>query len=237
MEPDDKQAGRRGNEIFLDIPDPLNIAREAPPAPMPRFDAPSPTRSEMRRRRRWALRAAFILPLLALAIYGVREQLRENALLVLVQCATWLALLAIASIAALSRGRAGMGSSVRLAEIVAFLAPASFLALALGWVPQQAHTELGAVGPVAQIFKCMSLGLAVSLPLLLVAIWSLRYAWVSAAGWRGAALGAASGLVAVFALTLHCGNDFGAHIAIGHGTPLVLSTLIGALLAIRWARA
>jgi hypothetical protein len=126
---------------------------------------------------------------------------------------------------------------VRLAEVVAFVAPASFLLLALWWVPLQTHTELAAVGPVSQLFKCLSLGLAVSVPLLLVALWSLRHAWVSAAGWRGASLGAASGLVAVFALTLHCSSDFGGHIAIGHGAPLVLATLAGALLGLRWARA
>jgi hypothetical protein len=56
----------------------------------------------------------------------------------------------------------------------------------------------------------------------------MRRAFPAGAVWRGAALGAACGLAGVVVLVLLCGSPFGGHIALAHGMPLVIATVIGA---------
>jgi hypothetical protein len=75
---------------------------------------------------------------------------------------------------------------------------------------------------------CFQIGLTVAIPMLILAAVAMRRSFPSGAGWRGAALGAACGLGAIVVLVLLCGSPFGGHVAIAHGMPLVLATLIGA---------
>jgi hypothetical protein len=84
--------------------------------------------------------------------------------------------------------------------------------------------------------SCFQIGLTVAAPMALLAVWTMRRSFPSGAGWRGAALGAAAGLAGVVVLVLLCGSPYGGHIALAHGLPLVIATLIGAIGGMRLGR-
>jgi hypothetical protein len=49
-------------------------------------------------------------------------------------------------------------------------------------------------------------------------------------------VGGAVGLCAGATINLHCPNVAHAHVLVGHGVPVVVATLLGALVVSRWAR-
>jgi hypothetical protein len=222
---------------WLDIPDPWGAsppsARKAPPSP----PAASPTRADLKRRRVVALVASLAWAGAVLALFGFREELADNAGLVAGQAALWSAFVALALALAIGKGRRGLGSPVDRARVVALGAPLAFLVAALFWLPRVQGASFGATGPLFGLVACFTTGVVVAIPMIALSLWSVRRSFPSAAGWRGALLGAASGLGAVLVLTLHCGSPFGGHVALAHGMPLVLSSLAGAWLGTRFARA
>jgi hypothetical protein len=221
---------------WLDIPDPLAGAQlpanRAPAAP----SAPSPTRADLKKRRLGGFAGGLVWAGAALAWFGLREELAENAGLVAGQAIAWVLLVLSALMLALGGGRRGLGSPVGRARALAIGAPVAFLAASLFWLPKTAE-PFGATGDFTNLAACFAVGMAVAVPLLALALWSVRRSFPSAAGWRGALLGAASGLGAALVLTLHCASPLGGHIALAHGLPLLLSSLAAAWLATRFARA
>jgi hypothetical protein len=221
---------------WLDIPDPLAGA------PMPTGGSPaaptatSPTRAEMKKRRTGALVGALVWTGAVLAVFGLREELHENAGLVAGQAIAWLLLVLSALVLAVGGGSRGLGSPVAWARVLAIGAPVAFLVASLFWLPKTT-APFGATGEFSNLVICFSLGVAVALPLIALALWSVRRSFPAAPGWRGALLGAASGLGAALVLTLHCGSPLGGHVALAHGMPLVLSSVAGAWLGARLARA
>jgi hypothetical protein len=64
-------------------------------------------------------------------------------------------------------------------------------------------------------------------PLALAAL-SLRRSFLSAPAWRGAAVGAACGLVGAFGIHAHCHYTAAAHVLGAHGLPVLACALLGA---------
>jgi hypothetical protein len=220
---------------FADIPDPASFGDAPLPPIAPRL--PSPTRREVTRRRVLGIASAVLWPMVILVAWGLRPRGSVDTGSMGLQSALWSAAIVVAAFAAFSGGKRGLGQDVRRSEILVFGGLLAFALIALFWIPARADTAFGAVGPASLLAPCMTLGLFVALPMLLAAGWSLRHAFVRAAGWRGATLGAAAGFGGVFVLTLHCGSPFGGHVLIAHGLPLVVATLAGALAGHRFARA
>jgi hypothetical protein len=224
-------------EGWLDVPDPLGgAAAPRPSRATPAPAAPSLTRDEARARRRVALVGSIAWSGTMLAFFGLRRELGAHSNFVAGQTMLWMAMLSSALVIAVTAGRRGLGSPVAWLRTLAVAAPFLFLVVGLSWLPADAGTEFGATGPASAIVRCLLLGLGVVVPTLALGVWSVRRAFPSAAAWRGAVLGVASGLAAAVVLTLHCSSPFGGHVALAHGLPVVLSTLAGAFFGSKLAR-
>jgi hypothetical protein len=227
MEPDPKD--------WLDIPDPLaapsHKTGRAPAAPA----LASPTRGDMKKRRLVALVGSLAWVGVALAIVGFRHELGEHAGLVAGQTFLWSALFVAVLVLALGKGPRGLGAPVDRARGLTIAVPVAFIVAGLCWLPASAAT-FGEIGPFSNVVGCFIVGIAVVVPLVALLVWSVRRSFPSAAGWRGALLGAASGLGAALVLTLHCASPLGGHVVLAHGMPLILAALAGGWLGSRVAR-
>jgi hypothetical protein len=230
-------ADDRFAQAWSEIPDPIARAPVSAVRPMAAPRVPSPTRSATQTRRWVALAAMCAWPPLLRLGWGLRPDIDERMSFVVAQSALF-GLLALAIVAlALGRGRRGLGGSVSRTRAAAVIAPIFFMLVGLVWLPASSPSSFGEVGPASAVLPCILLGLLVAIPMLLVVISAVRRAFPSAAGWRGAALGAGLGLVGSVALTAHCPSPFGGHVAIAHGLPIVIAVLAGALLGSKVAKA
>jgi hypothetical protein len=209
-----------------DIPDPLlGVPRSSPPAiRVP--TTPAATRSQVQLQRLVFLGSAVLWPVAVLFYYGARWR-GPGVDFVAAQFTIWAAFFAFAGWVAVSAGRRGVGRPVPWLRIAAVGAPLAFISLALLWLPPNGK-PLGALGPPAMLEGCFQIGLTVAVPMLLFSVWAMRRSFPSGATWRGAALGAACGLGGVLVLVLLCGSPYSGHIAVAHGMPLLIATLIGA---------
>jgi hypothetical protein len=230
-------ADDRFAEAWNDIPDPIAPRESAPARTMSTPQAPSPTRGAAKLRRMMALAAVVVWPLLLRLIWGLRPDIEERLSFVMGQGAFFGLLLVAVLLVAILPGRRGLGSPIARIRLAAMGAPLFFAVMGLLWLPAGAPGSFGEVGPWASVMSCVSLGLLVALPILLIVVWALGRAFPSASGWRGAALGAAIGLVGSISLTAHCGSQLGGHVALAHGLPIVVCALVGALLGSKVARA
>lgn len=221
-----EQSDRQASDVFSDIPDPIVGSTHRPLQAMKVPVTASRTRSQVRLQRVILLGVAVLWPAAVLVYYGAGWR-GKGVDYVAVQFAIWAASLLLAAWIALSAGRRGVGRPVPWLRVAAVGAPVAFMLLALFWLPPNGK-PFGDVGPPAMLESCFHIGLTVAMPMLLVAGWAMRRSFPSGAGWRGAALGAACGLGGVVVLLLLCGSPFGGHIALAHGMPLVIATLIGA---------
>jgi hypothetical protein len=187
--------------------------------------------------RKWvALTVSLVWIAGNLATFGLRSDfavLPGSYIAVQVVAPYLLALVAL--LGALHPGRLGLGADLRMVVGLTLAGPATFAALA-------------AVGPLLYPdgFQNSSLGGCVgclettifwaATPLVLGAL-TLRRAFVSGAGWRAALVGASCGLLAGGTINLHCPNADTVHVIVGHGIPMLVTTLVGAIAMTRWARA
>ena len=224
------------NFDFGDIPDPLGLsAPGAPLRPPSVADADAPLRALTRRRRLVAAVLGFAWLAAHLAVYGVREDFSSLPLqYILAEIFLPFALALAAVGVASSRGKLGFGASVGVVLTLGVLGPLSFLLVALGApVPNLAtpgdHFWLRAV-------VCLDITLAwTAVPLLLVAM-SLRNAFPAAAAARSALAGSACGLFSGAMMNLHCPSVDPLHMALGHGVPVVVATIVGGTIMSRWVR-
>ncbi|HEX9294539.1 MAG TPA: NrsF family protein [Polyangiaceae bacterium] len=232
----DNDDSERFDELWADIPDPL-VSRPAPrDGPVPGPSTASLTRREIHGRRLFALAVCVLWPVAVLRVVGTRQGIEDALTFLANQTVVWGALIALSVFASLSKGRKGLGEPVRLAELVTLAAPAAFMVLALFWLPADRRRTYAELGPPLQALGCFSVGLLVLAPLLAIAIWSVRWAFPTGAGWRGAALGAACGLGAALILTLHCSVPFVGHVALAHGAPLLLGAVLGGVTGAKLGR-
>jgi len=224
----------RFDEIWKDIPDPLVPSSAAATRSVePPRDA-SPTRAAMKSRRAVALAAMVAWSAVVLLRWGFRPQIASS--FVVGPAILFAVLLVSAGLIAISPGRRGLGGPVSRAQMAALGAPIAFMLIGLFWLPPDSPGSFGDIGPGAAIGACLSIGLLVVVPILLVALWALQRTFPGGAGWRAAALGAAVGLVGSLVLTMHCGSPFGGHVALAHGLPIVIAA-VGAAFASKVMRA
>ena len=222
---------------WLDIPDPASgiAARSGPPIAPPKERAL--TRGDVKARRTVAMVGWLGWPLAVLVVWGLRRGFGDIAGFLAAQGMLWTALLFVGARTATARGARGIGVPVWRVLAAAIGIPLAFVLIGILWLPAGSTGELGEIGPLERIGGCVGLGTLVALPLLAIAAWALRRAFPSASVWRGAALGASSGLAAALVLTLHCGVTLGGHIALAHGGPVILATLVGAIAGTKMVRA
>ena len=213
-------------DAWSDIPDPL-LGSAPPSSPMKAPTSPSATRGRVRAQRLAFLGAAVLWPAIVFVYYGGGWR-GHGVDFVAAQFAVWSAFLLFAGWMALSAGTRGVGQPVPWLRIAAVGAPLAFVLLALFWLPPNGK-PIGDLGPPAMLEGCFQIGLTVAAPMAFLAVWAMRRSFPTVAGWRGAALGAAAGLSGVVVLVHLCGSPFGGHIALAHGLPLILATLIGAI--------
>jgi hypothetical protein len=225
------------DELFArlaEIPDTAAVAaRPLPPKPAL---APAPARKAVERRRFAALGVSALWLGLNLALFGLRGDLRAlpapyleaQLLLPAVLAASCLAL-------ALASGRLGLGLGRRIVAALVFTAPLVFCMLACATPLPDAHDAGNA--SLIPLFVCMNLTFVWATPPLLLAARALRGAFPTASRWRGGLVGAAVGLFAGTTINLHCSNVAHVHLLFGHALPVVVATLLGALLVSRWTRA
>jgi len=223
-------------ERLGDIPDPLEgrIASSLRDAAVP-IEA-SPTRGVVQWRRWAALVASFAWVAGNLGAYGVRSDLSALPLAyvaVEVFAPFLLALIAIAG--SVHPGRLGLGVDRRFLLVLTLVGPAAFVALAvLGpALSAEAFRDDSLAGSVGCFETTL---LWASVPLGLAAL-TLRRAFVTGARWRAALVGTGCGLLAGGTINLFCANADPVHVLVGHGTPMLITTLVGALVMVRWARA
>jgi hypothetical protein len=171
-----------------------------------------------------------------LAVLGVRRDLGELPTLYLLAQVFLPFLVAVLSLfIALGSGKLGLGLKVGLVSALAVLGPASFVLIAVG-APIPGEIPTG-VATLLAIFICFDITVAwAGVPLLLAAL-TLRGAFAASAAWRSALVGAGAGLFAGATMNLHCANVAPMHMLLGHGVPVILATLAGALLLVFRARA
>jgi hypothetical protein len=220
---------------FGDVPDPLSAAAAPAPPSAPRGLAPSPARSQVRAWRLAALFGSLAWVLLHLAILGARGDLTELPLgYAAAQILLPFAVAVLALVVALGSGKLGLGVRVALVSALSVLAPLSFLAIAAG-TPAPKDVPAGVL-TLPGILVCFGITVAwAAVPLLLASL-ALRGAFAAAARWRSALVGAGIGLFAGATMNLHCPNVAPLHMLFGHGLPVLVATLAGALLLALRAR-
>jgi hypothetical protein len=223
-------------DAWTDIPDPITGAPPPRSTAMKPPTGTSPTRSQVRLQRAVLLGAAALWPFAVFYYYG--GHWRGHGIdYVAVQFVIWATFLLLTAWLALSAGKRGVGRPVPWLRIAAVGVPLAFALLALFWLPPNGKPAFADLGPPAMLEGCFQIGLTVAVPMLLLSVFGLRRSFPAGASWRGAALGAACGLGGVVVLLLLCGSPFSGHIAVAHGLPLVVATLVGAIGGRRVARA
>ena len=219
------------------IPDPLSTEVE-PPSHGDRLPPPgdAPTRAATRRRRVAGITLSLAWLCTHLAIYGVRQDFAQLPTGYIAAQVVLPVLFGASCLAvAIAPGKLGLGLGIGLVAGMALLGPLSFWLLALGMpMPHAPHT-----GPFSfwlGSFLCMDITLSwAAAPLLLVAL-SLRRAFPTQAVSRSALVGAAIGLLSGGAINLHCPNVNPWHLLAGHGVPVLVAAVLGALVIARWTR-
>jgi hypothetical protein len=222
---------------FGGIPDPLAGAETPAPAlRLPDLE-PSPDRSVVKQRRLAALVGSLCWLAAHLAVFGVRKDLDQLPVAyAAAQVLLPFAFAVLSLFIALGSGRLGLGLKVSLISALAFLGPASFVLVAIG-APVPVGEGPEGLASLVRIFVCFDLTVAwAAVPLLLAAL-TLRGAFASSARWRSALVGAGAGLFAGATMNLHCPNVAPVHMLLGHGMPVIIATLAGALLLALRARA
>jgi len=215
----------RPDDLF-DVPDPFAASE---PAPLPPLDLASLPASPDRGRVQALRLAAVIVALAFEALLVVGIGAREVARLPRAVLGYGVLALLLASPVALLplRGaRARRGAFVA----VALLAGAIFVVASL---LSAGEGDRSAVA----MAECAVAALAMAAGPTVLAVYAMRHAFASGAGWRTGALGLASGLLGAAAIRLHCPDDALAHLLVAHGAPVLLAPLAAALLGARVTRA
>ncbi len=143
----------------------------------------------------------------------------------------WAAVAALSMWGALGRGGSAVGRSRAWLAAVVVGTPALLFAMMFGFAV--ARPEVTSLHPERVGFKCLGLTLAGAVfPLLALALVRRRSDPVHPVA-TGAALGAACGAAAGVMVELWCPVAAPRHVAVGHVLPIVIVTVVGALLGSR----
>jgi hypothetical protein len=220
-----------------DIADPFAQDATAPvrPADRSRFPlgAPSPTRARVWRARAIALAAAVAYEVAVLVLHRHRPDLGSASAWSLVLGITIpLCASALALSAAIRRGPRGLGLPAAYVAAVAVAAPLFFVAATVLAAPPDGGDPLfwrHAAG-------CMAVTAILALGPMALGLWAFRHAFAASAGWRTAALGVAAGALSASTMSLACPITAAGHVLLGHGVVMLVTALVGGLLAPLLAR-
>lgn len=200
-------------------------------------------RTKGMRRRTLAIAAGFAAPLAISLSPGWPRAGGRPAAYVITLAAAWFAVGLTATWAGVSRGRSMLGRPAVWRVLVAALTPAALLATALVTALAWPHTGTGDDGAgIAPHVVCVVVAMVCALGPLAAFASVRRASDPVAPRLTGAAMGAAAGAWGALFIELHCAHTSASHIVLGHVLPVVLLTLLGAIvggrvLAIRLERA
>ena len=215
--------------LFAEIPDPgAELPSLSPALRVPELGA-SPARDTVRKRRQAAFAGSAAWLSTHLAVYGVRSDLHGLSLLYVAAQILLPVLVASASLfAALSYGKLGLGSKIGLISALVLLGPLAFCLIAFGApIP---HATAADDSSLLGILVCFDITVAWTAVPLLCAALTLPGAFATGVRWRSALVGAGIGLFAGATMNLHCPNAAPLHVLTGHGLPVIVATILGALL-------
>jgi len=210
-------------EGIHEIPDPAVHLASAPiPPPLPPAE-PSPTRLD-RRRRAWAATAFTVAWLLVtVGLIGLRPDLAS--LVAMAPIAGWSLGGAVVLGVVLRPQARGLPAGVRAVQHAVWVVPAAY-ALGAGLIAAPSHVPLA----WATVRTCIGVSTVIALGPLAAAALFLRGSFLSAPGWRGAAIGGLAGLAGSIGVHAHCPlHDIG-HLLTAHGAAIGLAAVAGALL-------
>ncbi|HKR36170.1 MAG TPA: NrsF family protein [Steroidobacteraceae bacterium] len=151
-----------------------------------------------------------------------------------------IAALALAStLFALWQGRDGLGiGSISLVSIVALVVPVYAALTVLRPLHSGAADDVALTGVAISPWglRCLFVATLVGVPALVIFAAALRRAAAVSSSLRGAALGAAAGAWAGFAVFVFCPSGNLQHLLVGHVLPIAIFTLIGAVAVTRALR-
>lgn len=216
------------SSLFGEIPDPNAALRPVrTPLRVPERDV-SPARDSVQKRRRAAFAGSAAWLLTHLIVYGVRSDFRGLPWLYVAAQVLLPFLVASASLfAALAYGKLGLGAKIGLVSGLVLLGPAAFCLVALGApLPHVAESDESSL---LGILVCFDITVAWTAVPLLCAALALPGAFATGVRWRSALVGAAIGLFAGATMNLHCPNAAPLHVLTGHGLPVIVATILGAV--------
>jgi hypothetical protein len=205
-----------------DIPDPAERASARPfPDPVPPAER-SPTRAERSRRAGAALAFSVAWLGAVVLVLGFRADL--STLAAAGPIAAWALGGAALLWFVLRPGARGLPAGVRVVQHAVWIVPATYaLGAALVASPE---------GPLswASVRTCLALSTLMALGPLTAAALFLRGSFLSAPGWRGAAVGGLAGLAGSIGIHAHCPLHSVGHLLAAHGTAIVVGAAAGAAL-------
>jgi hypothetical protein len=188
----------------------------------------SPARALVRKRRLAALTGSVAWLLTHLAVYGIRSDFHGLPPLYVAAQILVPFFVAVASLfAALSYGKLGLGLKIGLISGLVILGPLAFCLIAFG-APAPYVSGPGAASLLG-ILVCFDITVAWTAVPLLCAALALPGAFATGVRWRSALVGAAVGLFAGAAMNLHCPNVAPLHVLMGHGLPVIVATILCAV--------
>ncbi|HYQ44415.1 MAG TPA: NrsF family protein [Polyangiaceae bacterium] len=222
--------------LFGEIPEPGPASLPSTSAlGVPALGA-SPARELVRKRRLAALTGSAAWLLTHLAVYGVRSDFHGLPVPYVAAQILLPFVVAVASLfAALSYGKLGLGLRIGLLSGLAILGPLAFCLVAFG-APVPYPAGSGAASALG-ILVCFDITVAWTAVPLLCAVLVLPGAFATGVRWRSALVGAAIGLFAGATMNLHCPNVAPLHVLMGHGLPVLVATVLGALVLAYHTRA
>lgn len=205
---------------------------------MPALPIRSRTRTQVRRLRWLAVMVGAVWLTALIAQAGLRPDFHELPVLYTFGLPAVMYLSGMMMLGmAVSRGRSGAGPRPRRARLALLVLPLLF-ALSTLWIEVGAHSIIpqtaraawashGACGLFTLVLGAVPFG---------VALLALRYAFPVHASTRGALVGLCCGLAATATIHLHCPVTLTSHILLSHGGPLLVLTILGAVLGGRFLR-
>jgi hypothetical protein len=208
-------------ERLAEIPDPAVVSASAP-IPPPRTPAePSLTRADRRRRSVAAVVFGVAWAVAVTITVGLRPDIGSPG--VIAPAIAWLLGGGVVLVMVLRPGARGLPAGVGLVRHALWVVPALYALVALIVAGPELPRGCSPGG-------CVLFAVAVSMGALAALAFVLRGTFLSAPGWRGAAVGALAGLAGSVGAHAHCPVQCLDHIVEAHGASIVLFAAAGAVL-------
>jgi hypothetical protein len=222
---------------LADVPDPLAGLDDAPMPPLRAMGAPSPTRSHVASVRTAAFLAALLYEVAWIAIMNKRDDLRTLAPLTLfMEVSIPVGAAVLALVAATATGSRGLGESKARLATLSLLAPAVFVAATVLLATMMPTGEEDTGSFWLHCLRCFGWTSLYAAGPFVLAGWAFQRSFVVAPSWRTAALAIACGASGAATMVFVCSVGTPAHVLIGHGGPMFVGAIVGALVGRRFGQ-